>query len=52
MVAKHSEENTEGQMQLSEDYEEDLCKVWDMAMNKVQFLISISIYIFSPWFVH
>ncbi|XP_037834177.1 protein saal1 isoform X2 [Kryptolebias marmoratus] len=34
MVAKHSEENSEGQMQLSEDDEEDLCKVWDMAMDK------------------
>lgn len=35
MVAKHSEENAEGQIQLSEDDEDDLCKVWDMAMNKV-----------------
>ncbi|XP_013869070.1 protein saal1 [Austrofundulus limnaeus] len=34
MVAEHSEEKAEGQMQLSEDDEEDLCKVWDMAMNK------------------
>ncbi|KAM9376828.1 protein saal1 [Pholidichthys leucotaenia] len=34
MVTEHSEENSEGQMQLSDDDEEDLCRVWDMAMDK------------------
>ncbi|XP_029379766.1 protein saal1 [Echeneis naucrates] len=34
MVTEHSEQDTEGQMQLPEDDEEDLCKVWDMAMDK------------------
>ncbi|XP_032406324.1 protein saal1 [Xiphophorus hellerii] len=34
MVTEHSEENSEDQMQLSDDEEEDLCKVWDMAMDK------------------
>uniref|UniRef100_A0A3Q0RY91 Serum amyloid A-like 1 n=1 Tax=Amphilophus citrinellus TaxID=61819 RepID=A0A3Q0RY91_AMPCI len=31
---EHSEENAEGAMQLSDDDEEDLCRVWDMAMDK------------------
>uniref|UniRef100_A0A3B3YU96 Protein saal1 n=1 Tax=Poecilia mexicana TaxID=48701 RepID=A0A3B3YU96_9TELE len=31
---EHSEENSEDQMQLSDDDEEDLCRVWDMAMDK------------------
>lgn len=34
MVTEHSEENSEGPMQLSDDDEEDLCRVWDMAMDK------------------
>ncbi|KAM8892302.1 protein saal1 [Spinachia spinachia] len=34
MVTKHSEGNSEGQMELSDDDEEDLCRVWDMAMDK------------------
>uniref|UniRef100_A0A3Q0RQH6 Serum amyloid A-like 1 n=1 Tax=Amphilophus citrinellus TaxID=61819 RepID=A0A3Q0RQH6_AMPCI len=34
MVTEHSEENAEGAMQLSDDDEEDLCRVWDMAMDK------------------
>ncbi|KAM4573655.1 protein saal1 [Odontesthes bonariensis] len=34
MVTEHSEDNSEGQMQLSDDDEEDLCRVWDMAMDK------------------
>ncbi|XP_012735889.2 protein saal1 [Fundulus heteroclitus] len=34
MVTEHSEENSEAQMQLSDDEEEDLCRVWDMAMDK------------------
>ncbi|XP_040017717.2 protein saal1 [Gasterosteus aculeatus] len=34
MVTEHSEGNSEGQMQLSDDDEEDLCRVWDMAMDK------------------
>ena len=37
MVTEHSEENSEGQMNLSDDDEEDLCRVWDMAMDKVKF---------------
>lgn len=35
MVTEHAEDESEGQMQLSDDQEEDLCKVWDMAMDKV-----------------
>ncbi|XP_071353123.1 protein saal1 isoform X2 [Trachinotus anak] len=34
MVTEHSEKGSEGQMQLPEDDEEDLCRVWDMAMDK------------------
>lgn len=34
MVTEHSEGNSEGPMQLPEDDEEDLCRVWDMAMDK------------------
>ncbi|XP_010745473.3 protein saal1 [Larimichthys crocea] len=34
MVTEHSEVDSEGQMQLPEDDEEDLCRVWDMAMDK------------------
>uniref|UniRef100_A0A3B3YUV3 Protein saal1 n=1 Tax=Poecilia mexicana TaxID=48701 RepID=A0A3B3YUV3_9TELE len=33
-LIQHSEENSEDQMQLSDDDEEDLCRVWDMAMDK------------------
>ncbi|XP_051236675.1 protein saal1 [Dicentrarchus labrax] len=34
MVTEHSEVDSEGQMQLPEEDEEDLCRVWDMAMDK------------------
>lgn len=34
MVTKHSEEAEEGPMELSDNDEEDLCRVWDMAMDK------------------
>ncbi|XP_061577671.1 protein saal1 [Cololabis saira] len=34
MVREHSEVNSEDQMNLSDDDEEDLCRVWDMAMDK------------------
>lgn len=34
MVTEQSEENCDGQTQLSDDDEGDLCKVWDMAMDK------------------
>ncbi|KAM4734943.1 protein saal1 isoform 2-T2 [Anableps anableps] len=34
MVTEHSEENSEDQMPLSDEEEEDLCRVWDMAMDK------------------
>ncbi|KAM8751136.1 protein saal1 [Acanthopagrus schlegelii] len=34
MVTEHSEVDFEGQMQLPDDDEEDLCRVWDMAMDK------------------
>ncbi|XP_041652671.1 protein saal1 isoform X2 [Cheilinus undulatus] len=34
MVTEHSEVDSEGQMQLAADDEEDLCRVWDMAMDK------------------
>lgn len=34
MVTEHSEVDSEGQMQLSDEDEEDLCRVWDMAMDK------------------
>lgn len=35
MVTEHLEVDSEGQMQLPDEDEEDLCKVWDMAMDKV-----------------
>lgn len=41
MVTEHSEERCEGPMQLSDDDEDDLCKVWDMAMDKVEFLLQL-----------
>lgn len=44
MVTEHLEMETEGQMELSNDDEEDLCKVWDMAMDKVHWWI-ITIYL-------
>uniref|UniRef100_A0A8C3A9E9 Serum amyloid A-like 1 n=1 Tax=Cyclopterus lumpus TaxID=8103 RepID=A0A8C3A9E9_CYCLU len=34
MVTEHSEVNSDGPMQLPDDDEEDLCRVWDMAMDK------------------
>lgn len=34
IVTKHSEEAADGPMELSDNDEEDLCKVWDMAMDK------------------
>uniref|UniRef100_A0A7N8XWZ2 Serum amyloid A-like 1 n=1 Tax=Mastacembelus armatus TaxID=205130 RepID=A0A7N8XWZ2_9TELE len=34
MVTEHVEEDSEGQMQLPDDEEEALCRVWDMAMDK------------------
>ncbi|CAK6961495.1 protein saal1 [Scomber scombrus] len=34
MVTEHSDQDSEGQMQLTDDDEEDLCRVWDMAMDK------------------
>lgn len=34
MVTEHSEEDSEGQMHISDDDEEDLCRIWDMAMDK------------------
>ncbi|XP_078113310.1 protein saal1 isoform X2 [Sander vitreus] len=34
MVTEHSEVDSEGQMQLPDDDEENLCRVWDMAMDQ------------------
>ncbi|XP_068170258.1 protein saal1 [Antennarius striatus] len=34
MVSEHSELDAEGEMQLPDEDEEDLCRVWDMAMDK------------------
>lgn len=34
MVTEHAEVYSEGQMELPDEDEEDLCKVWDMAMDK------------------
>lgn len=36
MVTEPAEVYSEGQVQLSDEDEEDLCKVWDMAMDKVK----------------
>lgn len=36
MVTEHAEGDSEGQMELTDGDEEDLCKVWDMAMDKVK----------------
>lgn len=38
MVTEHLEGDPEGEMQLPEDDEEDLCRVWDMAMDKVEYV--------------
>ena len=37
MIKDHSEEESEGPMQLEDDDEEDLSRVWDMTMDKVKF---------------
>lgn len=34
IVTKHSEEASDGPVELSDSDEEDLCRVWDMAMDK------------------
>ncbi|XP_056455125.1 protein saal1 [Gadus chalcogrammus] len=34
MVTKHESEESDTPMQLADDEEEDLCRVWDMAMDK------------------
>nr|XP_020476580.1 protein SAAL1 isoform X1 [Monopterus albus] len=34
MVTEHTEEDCEGQIQLPEEDEEALCRIWDMAMDK------------------
>lgn len=36
MVAVQDSEEGEGLTELSDELEEELCKVWDMAMDKVQ----------------
>lgn len=41
MVSEHSEVDSEGQMQLPDDDEEALCRVWDMAMDKVQLFVRV-----------
>lgn len=46
MVTEHSEVDSEGQMQLPDDEEEDLCRVWDMAMDKVKFFIRLKDFLF------
>lgn len=38
--------DSEGQMQLPDDDEEDLCRVWDMAMDKVKFFIHLKEFLF------
>lgn len=47
MVTEHSEVNSEGPMQLPDDDEEDLCRVWDMAMDKVESLFAPCIFCLS-----
>lgn len=47
MVTEHLETDSEGQMELSDDDEEDLCRVWDMAMDKVQDMNNLLL-LFSP----
>lgn len=47
MVTEHLETDSEGQMELSDDDEEDLCRVWDMAMDKVQDTNNLLL-LFSP----
>lgn len=50
MVTEHLEMETEGQMELSEEDEEDLCKVWDMAMDKVRSrIITFYFSLLEPW---
>lgn len=47
MVTEHLEMDSEGQMELSDDDEENLCRVWDMAMDKVQDTNNLLL-LFSP----
>lgn len=47
MVTEHLETDSEGQMELSDDDEEDLCRVWDMAMDKVEDTNNLLL-LFSP----
>lgn len=37
MVTEHAEVYSEGEIELPDEDEEDLCKVWDMAMDKVKY---------------
>ncbi|XP_034032220.1 protein saal1 [Thalassophryne amazonica] len=34
IISEYSEDDSDGQMQLSDNDEDDLCRVWDMAMDK------------------
>lgn len=43
MVTEHAEVYSEGQMELPDEDEENLCKVWDMAMDKVKYCHLVSI---------
>ena len=51
MVTEHAEVYSEGQMELPDEDEEDLCKVWDMAMDKVKYwhLFSIEFRVLLKW---
>lgn len=40
MVTEQDSEQGEGLTELSDELEEELCKVWDMAMDKVRYTIS------------
>lgn len=43
MVTEHAEVYSDDQMELPDEDEEDLCKVWDMAMDKVKYCHLFSI---------
>lgn len=41
MVTNPAEDDSDSQTELADDDEEDLCRVWDMAMDKVFSMLSL-----------
>lgn len=49
MVTEQDSEQGEGLTELSDELEEELCKVWDMAMDKVHLITIDVVYRFNIW---